>query len=98
MPMVTCLCAMRGMPSLVRVLAVVDLLLVGDRRVHARLGDELALQLDRLADPGLGLLEALSNDLLGDLRRALLVEAPRVLGATGLHHHDGDVTVDLPTG
>ena len=51
------------------------------------------------ADPLLGLLEALGDDLFGHLRRALLVEAPGGLGATGLDHHDGDVAgVDHATG
>ena len=60
--------------------------------------DQLALQLDRLADPRLARLEALGDDLLGDLRRAGLVEAPGVLGAAGLDHHDGDIVVDLAAG
>ena len=30
-----------------------------------------------------------------DLRRALFVEAPGGLGATGLHHHDGDVAASI---
>ena len=80
------------------VVAVVVLRLVGDRRVHAGLLDQLALQLDRLADPGLGLFEALGDDLLGDLGGAGLVVPPGVLGAAGLDHHDGDVAVDLAAG
>ena len=45
------------------------------------------------ADPLLRLFEALGDDLFGHLRRALLVELPGGLGATGLDHHDRDVAV-----
>ena len=57
------------------------------------LGDQLALGVDRLADPGLGGLEAPGDDLFGHVRRAVLVELPGLLGAAGLDHHDGDVAV-----
>ena len=57
------------------------------------LGHQLALELDRLADPGLGRLEPLGQDLLGHLGGAGLVVLPRVLGAAGLDHHDGDLGV-----
>ena len=63
------------------------------------LGAQLDLQLDRRRDPLLRLFEALGDDLFGDLRRALFVELPRGLGATGLDHHDRDVAVvELATG
>ena len=55
--------------------------------------DELALQLDRLADPRLGGFEPASDHLFGDIGRPVLVELPGTLGATGLDHHDGDVAV-----
>ena len=54
---------------------------------------ELELQVDCRADPALRLFETTDDDVLGDLRRAFLVEAPRRLGAAGLDHHDGNVTV-----
>ncbi len=39
------------------------------------------------------------DELLGHLRRALFVELPGALGATGLDHHDRDVAVvELTTG
>ena len=69
--------------------------LVGDVGDRAALRDDLGaqplLELDRRLDPLLGLVEAVGDDLLGHLRRALLVEAPGGLGAARLHHHDGDV-------
>ena len=54
---------------------------------------ELELELDRRVDPLLRLFEALGDHLFGDLRRAGLVHVPRLLGATGLDHHDRDVAV-----
>ena len=57
--------------------------------------DELALQVDRLADPLLGRLEARRQHLLGDLGRAVLVVGPRLLGPAGLDHHDGDLGVGV---
>ena len=54
-------------------------------------GDELLLEVDRLADPLLGDVETLGDDLLGHLRCAGLVELPALLGATGLDHHHGDL-------
>ena len=38
------------------------------------------------------------DDLLGDLRGAGLVVVPRLLGAAGLDHHDGDVVTDAAAG
>ena len=58
-----------------------------------RLAAQLELQVDRRVDPLLGVLEALGDDLFGDLRRAVVVEVPRHLGAAGLDHHDRDVAV-----
>ena len=71
----------------------------GSRRGSARSGPcsrttaahELLLELDATPRSTLGLFEALGDHLFGDLRRALFVEAPGGLGATGLHHHDRDV-------
>ena len=81
----------RPRPRLEDVVAVVELAtpqaMAG---LHAGLGDQLVLELDRLADPGLGGLEAAGDDLLGDLGGAVLVVAPGLLGAAGLDHHDGD--------
>ena len=37
--------------------------------------------------------EAVGEDVLVDLRGAVLVQVPGDLGAAGLHHHDGDVAV-----
>ena len=54
---------------------------------------QLELQVDRRADPALRRLEAVGDELLGDLRRALLVQLARRLGAARLDHHDRDVTV-----
>ncbi len=77
------------------VLGVVDLR--GERHGLDRpvggnhVGQQLALQEDRLADPGLGGLEALGQHLFVDLGRTGLVVVPRVLGPAGFHHHDGDV-------
>src|SRR5207247_8430283 len=74
------------------IVAVVVLGLVGDGRLGpARLLDQLALGLDRVADPALALLEPAGEHVLGDLGCALLVELPGVLGAARLDHHDGDV-------
>ncbi len=56
-------------------------------------GHQLALQEDRLTDPGLGGFEAFGQYLFGHLRRAVLVVGPRLLGPAGLDHHDGDVGV-----
>ena len=56
-------------------------------------GHQLALQVDGLADPGLGRLQPLGQHLLGDLGRPRLVVVPGVLGPAGLDHHDGDVGV-----
>ena len=61
----------------------------GDERL-----DQLALEVDGLADPELGGLEASGEDLFGDLRRAVGVLLERALGAAGLDHHDGDVGLD----
>ena len=58
--------------------------------------DELELELDRLADVGLGLLEAVGDDVLGDERGAVVVVVEGLLGATGLDHHDGDVVTGGP--
>ena len=55
--------------------------------------DHLALEHDGLADPGLGGLEAVGQDLFGDLGRALLVVLAGALRAAGLDHHDGDLGV-----
>jgi hypothetical protein len=62
------------------------------------LGHELLLELDRLLDPHLAGLEPVRDDLFGDLGGAGLVVVPRLLGATGLDHHDGDVVTDTPAG
>ena len=79
--------------------AVVDLRDVGERGRAPGLGDQLALQVDALPDPGLRRLQALGDDLLGHLGRAGLVQLPGGLGAAGLDHHDGDVAVvELATG
>ena len=75
------------------VFGVVDEQRVGDGRLGAGLGHELTLELDRLADPGLGRLEPVGEDLFGDLGGAVLVELPGVLGAARLDHHDGDLGV-----
>ena len=59
--------------------AVVDLRLPLERGDQAGgLGrvDQLALGVDRLADPGLGGLEAPGDDLFGHVRGAVLVEVP----------------------
>ena len=61
----------------------------GDEVAH-----ELALQVDRFADPELGRFEARGEHLFADLRRAVLVTLEGTLGATGLDHHDRDVGVD----
>ena len=75
------------------VVAVVGHEVVLQRLTRAGLADELELQLDRLLDPGLRLLETIGDGLLGDERRAVLVVVPGPLGAAGLDHHDGDVAV-----
>ena len=49
------------------VVGVVDEQLVGDGLFRACFANELPLQLDRLADPGLRGLESLGDDLLGHL-------------------------------
>ena len=54
---------------------------------------QTGLQIDRGGDPALRLFEAVGDRLFGDLRCTLLVELPRVLGATGFDHHDRDVAV-----
>jgi len=54
---------------------------------------QMALEDDRLADPRLGGLEAIGQDLLGDLGGALLVVLEGPLRAAGLDHHDGDLGV-----
>ena len=56
--------------------------------------DEFALQVDRLADPQLGLLETVSENVLVHLRCAIGVHLKAAVGSTGLHHHDGDVGFD----
>ena len=56
-------------------------------------GDELTLERDRLLDPHLAGLEAVGEDVFVDLRGAVVVVVERVLGATGLDHHHGDVAV-----
>jgi hypothetical protein len=80
------------------VVAVIGTRLERHRVLGARGLDELELELDRLTDPGLGLLEAVGDDVLGDERRAVVVVVERLLGATGLDHHDGDVVTSGPTG
>jgi hypothetical protein len=71
-------------------LDVHDRAALGDERV-----DQVALEVDRVADPGLRGLQALGEDLFGHLRRTVgeLLEA--ALGAAGLHHHDRDVGVTV---
>ena len=65
-----------------------------DRAVHLLvLLTQLDLELDRSLDPLLRCFEALRDHFFGDLRRAVFVEFPRVLGAAGLDHHDRDVAV-----
>ena len=73
------------------VLAVVGLGLVGHGLPGPDLLHQFTLEVDRLANPPLGRLEAVGDDLLCHLGGARLVEAPRLLGAAGLDHHDGDV-------
>ncbi len=46
-----------------------------------------------LPDPGLGGLQPLGEDLLGDLGGPVLVVLPGPLGAAGLDHHDGHLGV-----
>ena len=70
----------------------------GDAAAGLDLGDELLLELDRLLDPDLAGLEPVGDDLFGDLRGAGLVVVPRLLGAAGLDHHDGDVVTDAAAG
>ena len=53
--------------------------------------DQLALEVDRLADPRLGGLDAVGHGLLGDLGRTGLVGGPGLLAAAAFHHHDGDL-------
>ncbi len=83
-----------ALDALEHVVAVVE-----DRRVLERLAgarglrDEVALQCDRLLDPDLRGLEARGDDVLADLRRAVLVVLPGPLGAARLDHHDRDVAV-----
>ena len=60
--------------------------------------DELVLEVDRLPDPHLAGLEPVGDHLFGDLRGAGLVVVPRLLGAAGLDHHDGDVVTDAAAG
>src|SRR6478609_8384615 len=78
------------------VVGVVDVRRVLDRLDRTVGGDDrrpqLELEVDGSGDPLLGGLEPVGDGFLGDLRRALLVELPRGLGATGLHHHDRDLT------
>ena len=81
-------------------------LVVEDRRELERrdaaagldLLDELVLEVDRLLDPHLAGLEPVGDHLFGDLRGAGFVVVPRLLGAAGLHHHDGDVVTDAAPG
>ena len=54
---------------------------------------QLTLQLDHGCDVCLGGLETGRKGLLVHLGGAVLVELPGTLGATGLHHHHGDITV-----
>ena len=57
------------------------------------LGHQPPLEVDRLADPGLGRLQPVGQDLLGHLGGPALVVLPGALGPAGLDHHDGDVGV-----
>ena len=69
-----------------------------DAAAGLHLLDELVLEVDRLLDPDLAGLEPVGDHLLGDLRGAGLVVVPRLLGAAGLDHHDGDVVTDAAPG
>ena len=73
--------------------------LVGEDRQRPAIGDEVAhevaLQVDRLADPELRRLEPVGQHLLGDLGRAVEVLLERSLGAARFDHHDGDVGVGV---
>ena len=60
------------------------------------LGHQLTLELDRLPDPGLGRLEAVGQDLLGDLGGAGLVVLHEFSVPPGLDHHDGDLGSGAP--
>ena len=75
------------------IVAVIENRDVRQRRSATGRLDQLLLQGDRFFDPCLRCFEAIGDDFLGHLWRALFVVLPRLLGATGLHHHDGDVTV-----
>ena len=67
-----------------------------DRTPRRRVGlDQAALQVDGLADPRLGRLEAGGQHLFGDLRGAGVVVGPRLLGPARLDHHDGDLAVGV---
>src|SRR5579871_4044500 len=75
------------------VIAVVSLRGERERRARPGLFDQLALQIDRLADPLLRGLQAFGNGFLGDLRCPGRVVVPRLLRSAGLDHHDGNVAI-----
>ncbi len=79
------------------VVVVVEPRLVGDLIDGAAglldLVDQLELEVDGRVDPLLAPLEAVGDDVLGDLWGAVLVELPGGVGATGFDHHDRDVAV-----
>jgi hypothetical protein len=66
---------------------------LGEGLLAARLLDQLLLELDGGHDPRLRRVETGGQGLLVDLRGAVLVVLPGLLGPTGLDHHDRDVVV-----
>src|ERR1019366_3272741 len=80
-----------GDNPLVDVVAVVDEQGELDRLFRACFAHQLALELDRFADPGLGDLEPVGDHLFCDLRSALFEVLEGLLRAPGLHHDDGDI-------